>query len=124
MKTLKIITITFLIIFILSTETFAFSQIFTQVDSWESTGKSNKDGKMDATQIEDVSNGIYNFLLAIGTGVAVIVGAFLGIKYMTAGIEEKVKVKETLIPYLISCVVLFGAFGIWKIAISIAKTFK
>ena len=124
MKTLKIITLAFLIICIISTESFAFSSIFDQVDSWEQTGKSNKDGKMDSSQIQNVSNNLYNFLLAIGTGIAAIVGAFLGIKYITAGIEEKVKVKETLIPYLISCVVLFGAFGIWKIAIEIAKGLK
>ncbi len=124
MKTLKIITIAFLIICILSTESFALSKIFEQVDNWESTGKSHKDDTMDGTQIEEVSNNIYNFLLAIGTGIAVVVGAFLGIKYMTAGIEDKAKIKETLIPYLISCVVLFGAFGIWKVAIEIAKVFK
>ena len=74
--------------------------------------------------VEEMSNGLYNFLLAIGTGVAVIVGAALGIKYMVTGVEEKVKIKETLLPYLISCVVLFGSFGIWKIAVTIAKNFK
>ena len=50
MKTLRIMALTFLIISILSTEIFAFGQIFTQVDSWEQTGKDNKDGKMDGTR--------------------------------------------------------------------------
>ena len=38
---------------------------------------------------------------------------------MTAGIDKKVEVKQALFPYFISCIVLFGAFGIWKLVITI-----
>ena len=40
---------------------------------------------------------------------------------MTAGIEQKVQVKEALFPYLISCIVVFGSLGIWKITVNIMK---
>jgi len=123
MKTLKIITITFLIILILTKTISACDEIFTKGDDWISTGRSNLDMTMNTTQLKDSSNKMYNLLLIVGSGVAVIVGAVLGIKYMTAGIEEKVKVKESLVPYLISCAVLFGTFGIWKLAITIMKNF-
>ena len=33
---------------------------------------------------------------------------------MIGSIEEKAQVKESLIPFVIGCVVVFGAFGIWK----------
>ena len=50
--------------------------------------------------------------------IAVVVGIVLGIKYMIAGADEKAEVKETLLPYIIGCVVTFGAFGIWRILIN------
>lgn len=62
---------------------------------------------------------LYNLLLGIGIVAAVIVGTLLGIRYMIGSVEEKAEYKETLFAYLISCVVVFGAFGIWRIAILI-----
>ena len=50
--------------------------------------------------------------------ITVVVGVILGIIYMMASAVDKAKVKETIIPYLIGSVVIFGAFGIWKIAIN------
>lgn len=124
MKTFKILTITFLIILILSGKVLALDSLFEKADSWIETGESNKDGKIRTSNLRNVSNDIYNILLSVGTGIAVIVGALLGLKYMTAGIDEKVKVKESLIPYLISCIVLFGTFGIWKLVVVILKNFN
>ena len=51
--------------------------------------------------------------------VATIVGAILAIQFMTAGIDKKVQVKEGLVAYAISCVIVFGSFGIWKLCVSI-----
>lgn len=70
-------------------------------------------------KLQTTSNFIYNLLLAIAIVVAVIVGMILGIQFMMAGIDEKAKLKETLIPYVVGCVVVFGAFGVWKLAVTI-----
>ncbi len=70
-------------------------------------------------KLQMTSNFIYNLLLAIAIVVAVIVGMILGIQFMMAGIDEKAKLKETLIPYVVGCVVVFGAFGVWKLAVTI-----
>ena len=53
-----------------------------------------------------------------GIGVAVLFGALivLGIKYMTADPQQKGKLKQQLIGLVISGVVIFGAYTIWKIA--------
>ena len=72
---------------------------------------------MDTDKLKDASSDIFNIFLGVGTGIAVIVGAILGIQFMTAGIDAKVKVQEALVGYVISCAVLFGAFGIWKLVI-------
>lgn len=74
--------------------------------------------KINDDKINEPSSQIYNVLTSIGMIVAVSVGAVLGIKYMFTSVEEKANVLETMIPYLIGCVVTFGAFGIWKIFIN------
>jgi hypothetical protein len=47
------------------------------------------------------------------------VGTVLGIKFMLGSIEEKAKIKEVLIPYILGCVVVFGAYGIWRLVITL-----
>lgn len=64
---------------------------------------------------------LYNILLAIGIIVAVAVGSVLGIKYMLGSVEEKADYKQSLVAYLISCVVIFGAFGIWRLIINVLE---
>lgn len=51
-------------------------------------------------------------------GVAVLFGAIviLGIKYMTADPQQKGKLKQQLIGLVVSGVVIFGAYSIWKLA--------
>ena len=59
---------------------------------------------------------IYNTLLAIGVVLTVGVGGYLGIKFMVAGAaEDKAEIKQLLVPYIIGCIVIYGAFLIWKI---------
>ncbi len=54
--------------------------------------------------------------------VAVIVGLIIGIRFMVSGVDEKAKIKEELMPYVIGCFIIFGAFGIWKIIVSILSS--
>lgn len=73
---------------------------------------------INSTELNKPSSEVYNILTSFGMIIAVVVGIVLGIKYMIAGADEKAEVKETLLPYIIGCVVTFGAFGIWKILIN------
>ena len=70
---------------------------------------------------KNLSDIIYNVLLILGTVIAVIVGSVLGIQFITGSVEQKAKVKDSLIPFVIGCVVIFGAFGIWKLVITILR---
>lgn len=74
---------------------------------------------IDNDGLKKLSNSMSNMLLLVGTIVAVAVGVVLGIKFMISSVEEKAKVKEMLTIYLIGCVVLFGAFTIWKICVEL-----
>lgn len=70
-------------------------------------------------EMQTVVDTIYNVLLSICIVAALIMGIFIGIKFMTGSVEEQAQVKETLIPYIVGCSIAFGAFGIWKIMMEI-----
>ena len=38
---------------------------------------------------------------------------------MMASAEDKAKIKEAMIPYVIGCIVIYGAFFIWKVVIMV-----
>lgn len=78
--------------------------------------------KIEQEDLQEMSNTIYNILLVLGIVIAVVVGAVLGIKFITEGVEGKAEVQKALVPYIIGCVVVFGAFIIWKIVVDILQS--
>ena len=70
-------------------------------------------------EMQQMSDMLYNPLLVIATIIAVIVGLVIAIPFMTGSVGERAKIKETLIPYIAGCIVIFGAFGIWKLVVNI-----
>ena len=64
--------------------------------------------------LESGSKLLYNVLLIIGIAVALIWGLVLAIQFITGSIGEKADVKKNLIVYVIGCIIIFGAFGIWS----------
>lgn len=95
--------------------------IMSGADSFVNEGEKNV--SINEDELGNTANFLYNLLLAFGIITAVIVGSILGIKYMIGSVEEKAEYKQTLLAYLISCVVVFGAFGIWKLVINILSSF-
>ena len=43
---------------------------------------------------------------------------------MFGSIEQQVKAKEILIPYVLGCFVIFGSFGLWKLAVTVFSQFS
>ena len=89
--------------------------ILSGAENFVSQGQSNT--PISGDSIKTLSDSIYNILLIIGIVIAVIVGIIIGIQFITGSVEQKSKVKESLIPYFVGCAVIFGAFGIWKLAV-------
>lgn len=106
---------------------FSLGDIFQIGDEFIETGKNphpnNKVNTIDMGEVKNLSDIIYNTLLGIGVTLSVVVGAILGIKFMISSVDEKAQIKEALIPYVAGCVVVFGAFGIWKLVIVIGSSF-
>lgn len=92
-------------------------------DKFVQDGYSKSSSSMiNDTVINKITSPIYNILLAIGIGVALIFATLLGIKFVTGSVEEKANVKDQLLPFGVGCIVVFGAFAIWKIVVTIVNT--
>ena len=76
---------------------------------------------INTSKLIDTSNYIYNMLLTIAIFIAVAVAIILGIQFMVASADEKAKVKEALLPFVVGCFVVFGSFTIWKIVVEIGN---
>ena len=116
-KILKLIVIisVFIIVSVFPVKVFS-----SWVDDADNFLKSAGSGiTVDKDQLTSASDEIYNTLTSIGMIVAGIVGMILGITYMMTGAVDKAKVKESIMPYLLGCIVIFGAFGIWKLVINV-----
>lgn len=96
------------------------SDVFTGGDKFLNAGK-NENVTIDETELKNASTTIYNILFISGICVAVIIAGILGIKFMIGSVEEKAQVKDALVPFIIGCIVVFGAFGFWKIFVQIGN---
>lgn len=124
-KLLMMILIIFCIFSLLTSQVYADSlgDIFTKADDFVTTGQAGSAGTtISDDAMKNMSNILYNTLLVIAVVVAVIWGMVIGIHYMTGSVGEKAKVKETLIPYIAGCIVVFGAFVIWKLVVTILQS--
>lgn len=124
-KFFKIILILFIIFMIFinvnNVQAAGVSDIISGGDSFIEAGK-NQNVVIDTDKLQSASNTVYNILLVVGMCIAVVVSCILGIQFMIGSVEEKAKVKDALIPFIIGCIVIFGAFGIWKIFVNIGNS--
>lgn len=74
---------------------------------------------IDEGDLQELSGFISGVLLSIAIGVTILSGVALGIKFVTQSIEDKAKIKEAMVPWVIGILVSFGAFTIWEIAVNV-----
>lgn len=98
-----------------------WDEIINLGDSFIDIGKEKleEDATIDTDNMRDEYMKLFRILFSLGVVLTVIIGAILGIKFMFGGIDEQVKVKEMLVPYIVGCIIIFGAFGIWRLVIQI-----
>ena len=82
---------------------------------------SDTQNTIDEEQLRTDASSIFKILLTIGIVLSVIIGGILGIKFMLASAEDKAQIKEMLIPYVVGCVVIYGAVTIWMIVVKIME---
>lgn len=93
------------------------------IDSANDFTTEDDDGTLtlENTELQNLSSLIFNILSNIATVVSVLVGLYIGIEFMMGSVEQKAKVKELILPYVIGCVVVYGALGIWKLVVIILQ---
>ena len=104
------------------TERHTAGEIINEAKGFIEKGQDGSENRISSDNLKTMSNTIYNILLVTGIILAIIVGIIMGIKFIMGGVEEKAEIKAMLLPYVIGCIVVFGAFTIWKIFVDILQS--
>ena len=97
----------------------AIANAVAGADGFIQAGVSNTDPTIDEKDLKTMSDTLYNAFLLVGIIIAAVIGLVIAIKFITGSVEQKAEVKKTLIPYVAGCIVIFGAFTIWKLVIDL-----
>ena len=127
MKKYKKLLINIMVIFIILFNLFIpnayagpLQDIMNRADGFVNNGE-NGENVINTNALKEGSNTLYNVLLVIGIAVAFIWGIVLGIQFVTGSLGEKADVKKNLIVYVIGCIIIFGAFGIWRLLLQLLQ---
>lgn len=71
----------------------------------------------DSNFINNVAGRILGVVQVVGTGIALIMIAVIGVKYMITSPQEKAQIKDTLMPYFIGAILLFAGTNILSIIV-------
>ena len=103
------------------------SESSSQMDSFSSINekagnfikKGSEKETISQSKVEQDFLPLAQILMGIAVLVLLSVGAILGVKYMISGANERANIKEKLIWYVVSAVLIFGAVAIFNIVINI-----
>ena len=122
-KILKILVFIVLFAVLLSTNNYIMAADLDNIikggDDFINQGNTNE--VINKGNVEITAKSIYNIVLTIGIIVAVVMAIVLGIQYITASVEGQAKIKEKILPFIIGCAIMFGAFAIWKILVDVLQ---
>lgn len=104
------------------TEAATPSEIIDRAKGFLNSGDQIDDEVFKHDETKKAIDEMYYSALAIGIVIAIFVGMVLGIKFITGGVSEKAKIKESLIPFAIGAIVIFGAFGIWRLVLNVMQS--
>lgn len=84
--------------------------------------KPDKDTDNADNKLKEVGNKIIGTIQVIGSIVSVIALMIIGIRYMVGSVEEKAQYKETMVPYIIGAVLVFGITTTLRIIFELAQS--
>lgn len=121
LKTLKIITILAIIIFLFTPICLAGGTPTTiDPNEWKPDNLQME----DYDEVVDVAVVIIAVIRYVGVAVSIIVLLIIGIKYMTGTVQEKAEYKKTMIPYLIGVFIFFALSQILPLIIGLIADFE
>ena len=113
-RIITVVLILFSLMLVFSNNIYATDSI---IQGAEDFLKEGTEGIFDKYGVKKASDLVYNIFFAVGTVIVVIVGAVLGIQFIMGSVEERAKVQESLIPFVIGAVVIFGSVAIWRVMV-------
>lgn len=118
LKIMVIIAIVLIFSIPLYSKATTLDQIMTDADSFLTLDNNNV---VTPSQegIKNMSKTVSNVLLTIALGVTLISAVIMAIQFAFQSVQEKAKIKESMVPWVIGIFISFGAFGIWNITMSI-----
>lgn len=124
-KVLKKLLMAVVLIYVLisafsNVKAITLSDMESKAQNFITAGSNNQN--INYTNVTKEFSDLGQILTMIGAGVMVGVTTYMGIKYLTAGPEAQAKLKVQLIGVIVSGMVIFGAYYIWKIVIDIASS--
>ena len=66
-------------------------------------------------------NVVYTIIRVAGTGIALLMVIFLGIKYMMTSVEEKAEIKKQAVPILVGSALIFATSNILSVVAKIVE---
>ena len=93
-----------------------------QAESFINIGRQGST-EVNTKSITDEFKKIGQILSYIGAGVMVAVTAYLGVQYIISPPDKQGALKEKLVGLVVSGIVIFGAYAIWKLVIGIVSSF-
>lgn len=119
-RAIKIISILFIIIYMLSFTSLVFAQ---EIDPLKVVGKGPNPSASSGgvSTLYELGNIILGIVQYIGVGVSVIALLILAMKYMYTSPGEKAEVKKKLIPFIIGGVLVYGSVQLVKLVEVFAK---
>ena len=99
-RIVSIVMLTILVIGALSTPVCA--SLVQQFNPYVSAG----------SNFRNIFNSIIGIVQVVGSGIAVIMLMYLGIKYLISAPEGKAEIKKTAVPFVVGAVILFAAVNI------------
>ena len=119
----RVLIIIICIIFILSiprySQALSFDELWNSGIDFLNASQNSESVVPQESQMQGISQTVSNILLTIAIGVTLISGALMGINIIIQSAEEKAKIKESMVPWMIGIIIAFGAYGIWKITMQI-----
>ncbi len=79
-------------------------------------------GKISQSGAEQDLQAIGNILFGIAILVLLVVGSIMGVKFMISGADERANMKQKLVWYVVSAVLIFSAAGVFNIVYNVIKT--
>lgn len=111
-KTIKIISILIIFIYMFSISTIVFGE---EIDPTTVVSNNPGFGSEGVDTLYVLGNAVLGILQFVGAGVAVIATIVLAMKYMYTSPDEKAEIKKKLIPVIMGGVMIFGGVQLVKV---------